>query len=298
MGPQGEEGKDGGLKHRGELVRLFACQSCRTQASKVKWPRSQQLKAGSLYANDCVCVHTQSCPALCKVIDYSPPGFSVHESSKQEYWSRLPFPTPGDLPDPGNKTMSLASPALAVLLRHQGRSILVMGVNKYREMGVHSEDCVCGQSLSHVQLFAIPWTVTCQAPLSVEFSRQGYWSGLPFPSPSEDYKVLCLILLIELLFFYFLFYMYFLLKYSCFTISCQFQVYSTVTQLCVCVCVCVCVCMYIYVVYIPIYIQLYIPFQILFPYRLLEIIDYISLCCTVGPHWLSILYMVAVSNTS
>ena len=32
------------------------------------------------------------------------------------------------------------------------------------------------------QLFATPWTVACQAPLSMEFSRQEYWSGLPFPS--------------------------------------------------------------------------------------------------------------------
>ena len=37
--------------------------------------------------------------------------------------------------------------------------------------------------LSHVQLFAIPWTVAHQAPPSMEFSRQEYWSGLPFPSP-------------------------------------------------------------------------------------------------------------------
>ena len=37
--------------------------------------------------------------------------------------------------------------------------------------------------LSRVQLFATPWTVTQQAPLSMEFSRQEYWSGLPFPSP-------------------------------------------------------------------------------------------------------------------
>ena len=37
--------------------------------------------------------------------------------------------------------------------------------------------------LSQVRLFTIPWTVTCQAPLSVEFPKQEYWSGLPFPSP-------------------------------------------------------------------------------------------------------------------
>ena len=39
--------------------------------------------------------------------------------------------------------------------------------------------------LSHVWLFATPWTVAHQAPLSKESSRQEYWSGLPFP-PSED----------------------------------------------------------------------------------------------------------------
>ena len=31
----------------------------------------------------------------------------------------------------------------------------------------------------------IPWTVVCQVPLSMEFSRQEYWSGLPFPSPGD-----------------------------------------------------------------------------------------------------------------
>ena len=38
------------------------------------------------------------------------------------------------------------------------------------------------KSLSLVCLFTVLWTVTSQAPLSMEFSRQGYWSGLPFPS--------------------------------------------------------------------------------------------------------------------
>ena len=39
--------------------------------------------------------------------------------------------------------------------------------------------------LSHVQFFVILWTVVCQAPLSMGFSRQEYWSGLPFPSPGD-----------------------------------------------------------------------------------------------------------------
>ena len=41
------------------------------------------------------------------------------------------------------------------------------------------------KSLSHVRLFMTPWTVACQAPLSMGFSRQEYWSGLPFPSPGD-----------------------------------------------------------------------------------------------------------------
>ena len=41
------------------------------------------------------------------------------------------------------------------------------------------------KSLSHVQLFATSWTVAYQAPWSMGFSRQEYWSGLPFPSPED-----------------------------------------------------------------------------------------------------------------
>ena len=41
------------------------------------------------------------------------------------------------------------------------------------------------KSLSCVRLFATPWTGACQAPPSVGFSRQEYWSGVPFPSPGD-----------------------------------------------------------------------------------------------------------------
>ena len=39
--------------------------------------------------------------------------------------------------------------------------------------------------LSHVQIFATPWTVAHQAPLFMGFPRQEYWSGLPFPSAGD-----------------------------------------------------------------------------------------------------------------
>ena len=41
------------------------------------------------------------------------------------------------------------------------------------------------KSLSRVRLFAIPWTIAHQDPLSMGFSRQEYWRGLPFPSPGD-----------------------------------------------------------------------------------------------------------------
>ena len=41
------------------------------------------------------------------------------------------------------------------------------------------------KSLSRVQHFVTPWMVGYQAPQSMGFSRQGYWSGLPFPSPGD-----------------------------------------------------------------------------------------------------------------
>ena len=46
--------------------------------------------------------------------------------------------------------------------------------------------CVC--MLSCVCLFVIPWTVACQAPLSMEFSRQEHWPRLPFPFPGDLLK--------------------------------------------------------------------------------------------------------------
>ena len=65
----------------------------------------------------------------------------------------------------------------------------------YGQLGPHptlkgSSGSICyrikgGKSLSHVWPFATPWAVAYQAPLSMEFSRQEYWSELPFPSPGD-----------------------------------------------------------------------------------------------------------------
>ena len=91
--------------------------------------------------------------------------------SRQEYWSGLPSPPPGDLPHPWFRPTSLMSPALA------GRFSTTR--TTWNNLSLKLKLCV----LNRVQVSVTPWTVACQAPLSLEFSRQEYWSGLPFPTP-------------------------------------------------------------------------------------------------------------------
>ena len=66
-----------------------------------------------IFSSSSACSVAQSCPTLCHPVDCSPPGSSVLGFPRQEYWSGLPFPAPGDLPDPGTEATSLASPAFA-----------------------------------------------------------------------------------------------------------------------------------------------------------------------------------------
>ena len=56
----------------------------------------------------CCCSPLSCVQLFCDSMDCSPPGSSVHGISRQEYWSGLPFPSPGDLPNPGIKPTSPA----------------------------------------------------------------------------------------------------------------------------------------------------------------------------------------------
>ena len=114
--------------------------------------------------------------------------------SRQEYWSGLPCPPLGDFPDPGIKPRSPAW--ILYHLSHQGsqdieRTPLIRFL-KTLKIEVPYDTCVvpflgccvcvCTCVLSLVRLLAAPWTLACQAPLSMGFSRQ---DGLPFPSPGD-----------------------------------------------------------------------------------------------------------------
>ena len=92
---------------------------------------------------------------------------------KQESWSGLPFPSPGDLPDPRIELLSLTSPALA------GGFFTTSATLEW-------SDALLLSRVSHVRLCATPQMAAQQAPLSLGFSRQEYWSGLPFPSPVHE----------------------------------------------------------------------------------------------------------------
>ena len=89
--------------------------------------------------------------------------------SRQEYWSGLPFTSPGDLPNPGIESGSPALQTDALPSEPLEKSLLLLSC------------------FSRVRLLATPWTAAYQSPLSMGFSRQDYWSGVPLPSPSFDY---------------------------------------------------------------------------------------------------------------
>jgi len=63
---------------------------------------------------------SQSWPTLCNPIDCSLPASSIHVVLQARNWSGLPFPSPGDLPDPGIKSMSPACQVHSLTLSHQG----------------------------------------------------------------------------------------------------------------------------------------------------------------------------------
>ena len=87
--------------------------------------------------------------------------------SRQEYWSGLPFPSPGDLPNPGIEPRSPTLQADALTSAPPGKPLIL-------------NTSLFSQSYP---ILATPWTIDSHASLSVQFPGQEYWSGLPFTSP-------------------------------------------------------------------------------------------------------------------
>ena len=98
---------------------------------------------------------------------------------RQAHWSGLPFPSPGDLPDPGIKRTSPASAGRFFTTEPPGSPYSTNRPAYVQKVLLLSHS-------SRVQLCATPQTVAHQAPPSLGFSRQEHWSGLPFPSPMHE----------------------------------------------------------------------------------------------------------------
>ena len=127
----------------------------------------------------CVCAHSVSRVWLCDPMDCSLPGSSLCVIFGWEYCRELPFPDPGIEPE---------SPAMA------GRFLTTEPPGKLLSKAKHTDIptsqcvCVCAKSLHlcpHNWTFGTPWTVACQAPVSMGCSRQEHWSGLPCPPPGD-----------------------------------------------------------------------------------------------------------------
>ena len=88
---------------------------------------------------------------------------------------------------PGIKHVPPAVEAWGVLINGPpGKSLLISKTSLFYLMGRHNSfACVMLSHFSHFQLFAAQWTVAHQAPLSMGFSRQEYWSGLPCLPPGD-----------------------------------------------------------------------------------------------------------------
>ena len=119
----------------------------------------------------CLCAQSlQSCLTLCDPKDCQPP--------------RLPYPQDS----PGKNTGVGCHALLQGIFLTQGSNPCLLCLCIHRQVIYHQHQLGStyqwyAQSLSLVQLFETPWTVTHHAALSMRFSRQEYWSGLPCPLP-------------------------------------------------------------------------------------------------------------------
>ena len=144
--------------HRGasELSAISSCSGSHDPA-----PSAPALETQDTWGSGCPCA------LLCT--ETSVPRTPAHHTAS---------PLHSNLPYCPSKPLSLAMVTFTLPLYFGTSLVAQMVKNLPANAGV--------KSLSRVQLFATPWTVVYQAPLSMGYSRQECWSGLPFPSPMHE----------------------------------------------------------------------------------------------------------------
>ena len=125
--------------------------------------------------------HAQSCLTLCDPMDCSPLGSSNHGISRQEYWSELPFLSPGDLPDLGSEPTSLEFAALkaeSFTPHHLGSPYVCVLVAQSCPTLCDPMDCSPPSSSVHgiFQARILEW-------VAISFSREFSWPGVELGSP-------------------------------------------------------------------------------------------------------------------
>ena len=134
----------------------------------------------------------QLCPTLCNPIDGSPPGSPIPGilQARTLEWVAISFS------NAWKWKVTVKSPSCVRLLAipwtvahlHEDWRLLHPGDFPGKSTGVGCQCLLRRYMLScfkHCWHFVTPWTTAHQVPLSMGFSRQEYWSGLPFPSPGD-----------------------------------------------------------------------------------------------------------------
>ena len=138
---------------------------------------------------------SQSYPILCDPVDCSSPGSSVHGILQARIleWVTISFSRESSLPRDPTQISCTAGRFFAIWATREtpkyqsryGIQNAMKKLNKHTCLIYCVCVCVCVQWLSCVRHFVTPWTVVHQVPLFMEFFRQEYWSGVPFPTPGN-----------------------------------------------------------------------------------------------------------------
>ena len=165
--------------HRGSVSEYP--RGCASPQRSKSWP-SLLLRGLNIFQVEKKKWVAQSCPALCDPVYCSSPVSSVHGISQARAleWVTIPCPRGSSQPRDWTQVSCIASGLFTAWSAPPNQVV--------------SHDALfCSEALlllllscfSCVRLCATPWTVAHQSPLSMGFSRQEYWSGLPFPSPGN-----------------------------------------------------------------------------------------------------------------
>ena len=116
------------------------------------------------------------CPTLCNPMDCSPPSSSVHGILQARILEWVAISSSRGYSQPRDRTRSCLAGGFFTTESPEKIKINYTSIKINMACGLVSESC---------PTFLTPWTLVCQAPLSMGFSRQQYWNGLPFPSPGN-----------------------------------------------------------------------------------------------------------------